>query len=181
MIEDQYLLNKLKQNDLSALDDAYISYKKDFFLFARTFSVSDEDTADVYQDTIISLYENVKNGKLDTLTSSLKTYLFAIGRFKLYRQMERNKKVCYEEQIIYSSEEIQLFDIDMSEERRNVLKNAIERLGDKCQKILDLYYYRGMTLDEAQQFLKYSTKDVLKNQKSRCLKQLKEFVKKSYA
>lgn len=181
MIDDQYLLDKLKQGDLMAFDKTYITYKKEFFLFAQTFSVSDEDIADVYQDTIISLYENVKNGKLDILTSSLKTYLFAIGRFKLYRQMDRNKKVCYEEQIIYSSEEMKLFDIDMNEERKNVLKSAMGRLGDKCQKILDLYYYKGMTLDEAQQFLDYSTKDVLKNQKSRCLKQLKEFVKESYA
>ena len=181
MIEDQYLLDKLKQGDLMALDKTYVTYKKEFFLFAKTFDVSDEDIADVYQDTIISLYENVKNGKLDVLTSSLKTYLFAIGRFKLYRQVDRNKKLCYEEQIIYSSEEMKLFDIDMSEERKNVLKSAIGRLGEKCRKILDLYYYRGMTLDEAQQFLEYSTKDVLKNQKSRCLKQLKEFVKESYA
>src|SRR3546814_13444488 len=107
-------------------------------------------------------------------TSSLKTYLFAIGRFKFYKQIERNKKVSYEDPVIYSSDEMQLFDIDISEERKNVLKDAIGRLGDKCQQILDLYYYRGMTLDEAQRFLKYSTKDVLKNQKSRCLKQLKD-------
>lgn len=181
MIEDQHLLDKLKQNDLTALDKAYITYKKEFFLFARTFSVSDEDIADVYQDTIISLYENVKNGKLDTLTSSLKTYLFAIGRFKLYKQIGKNKKECFEEHFIYSSEEVQLFDIDVSEERQNVLNKAFGRLGDKCQTILDLYYYKGMTLDEAQHFLDYSTKDVLKNQKSRCLKQLKELVKESYA
>ena len=181
MIEDQYLLDKLKQNDLTALDKAYLTYKKEFFLFARTFSVSDDDIADIYQDTIISLYENVTSGKLNTLTSSLKTYLFAIGRFKLYRQIERNQKACYDEQVIYSSEEVQLFDIDMSEERKALLKSAIGRLGDKCRQILDLYYYKGMTLDEAQQFLHYSTKDVLKNQKSRCLKQLKEFVKKGYA
>src|SRR5690606_26424525 len=111
MIEDQYLLDKLKQNDLTALDKAYLTYKKEFFLFARTFSVSDDDIADIYQDTIISLYENVTSGKLNTLTSSLKTYLFAIGRFKLYRQIERNQKASYDEQVIYSSEEVQLFDI----------------------------------------------------------------------
>src|SRR3546814_20515362 len=92
MIEDQYLLDKLRQDDLTALDEAYVRYKKGFFLFARTFSVPEEDIADVYQDTIISLYDNVKNGKIDTLTSSLKTYLFAIGRFKFYKQIERSEE-----------------------------------------------------------------------------------------
>jgi len=111
MTEDQDLLDRLKQDDLTALDEVYISYKETFLLFGRTFSAPDEDITDIYQDTMISLYENVKNGKLETLTSSLKTYLFAIGRFKIYKQMERNKKICFEEQIIYSSEETRLFDI----------------------------------------------------------------------
>lgn len=181
MIEDQHIIDKLKQNDLTALDKAYITFKKEFFLFARTFSVSDEDIADVYQDTMISFYENVQSGKLHTLTSSLKTYLFAIGRFKLYKQIGKNKNQHFDEQVIYASEEIQVFDIDVSEERKILLKNAFVQLGEKCQKILDLYYYKGMTLDETQDFLGYSTKDVLKNQKSRCLKQLKDLVKESYA
>lgn len=180
MIEDPYLLDKLKQNDLKTLDKVYITYRKDFFLFARTFSVSEEDIADIYQDSIISLYENIRTGKLEALTSSLKTYLFAVGRFKLYTQKRNNSKIYYDDAAIHSSEEVRLFDIDMTEERKSLLKDGMSRLGAKCQKILELYYYRGMTLDEIQKLLYYSTKDVLKNQKSRCLKQLKKFVKKSY-
>lgn len=180
MIEDQHIINKLKQNDLSALDKVYITFKKEFFLFARTFSVLDEDIADVYQDTIITLYENVKNGKLHTLTSSLKTYVFAIGRFKMYRQVENYKKQRHEEEVIYVSQETQLFDIDVSEERKIAIKKAYGLLGKKCREILDLFYYEGMTLDESQQILGYSTKDVLKNQKSRCLKQLKELVRENH-
>lgn len=66
MIEDQHIIDKLKQNDLTALDKVYITFKKEFFLFARAFSVSDEDIEDVYQDTMISFYENVESGKYNS-------------------------------------------------------------------------------------------------------------------
>jgi len=180
MIEDQSIVDRLKQNDLGALEEVYLEYKKGFFLFARTFSVSEDDIADVYQETIISLYENVGNGRLSTLTSSLKTYLFAIGRFKLYKQMGDHKKTAEFQPIIHASQETLLFDIDLDEQRKETIKRALDQLGGKCQRILEMFYYRGMTLDEAQRLLDYSTKDVLKNQKSRCLKKLREFLKVSY-
>jgi len=180
MIEDQSIVDRLKQNDLGALEEVYLEYKKGFFLFARTFSVSEDDIADVYQETIISLYENVGNGRLSTLTSSLKTYLFAIGRFKLYKQMGDHKKTGEFQPIIHASEETLLFDIDLDEQRKETIKKALDQLGGKCQRILEMFYYRGMTLDEVQRFLDYSTKDVLKNQKSRCLKKLRESLKVSY-
>src|SRR3546814_2830146 len=91
--------------------------------------------SDWSSDVCSSDLDNVKNGKIDTLTSSLKTYLFAIGRFKFYKQIERNKKVSYEDPVIYSSDEMQLFDIDISEERKNVLKDAIGRLDRKSTRL----------------------------------------------
>lgn len=180
MIEDQSILEKLKRNDLGALERVYLDHKMSFFRFARTFSVSDDDISDVYQETIISLYENVNSGRLRTLTSSLKTYLFAIGRFKLYKRMGQHKKNGGEPHPIHAFKEMRLFDIDMEEERKKALKSAMGKLGEKCKRILELYYYQGMSLEEAQQTLQYSTKDVLKNQKSRCLKKLRELLKEGH-
>lgn len=178
MIEDQHLIKKLKQKNLKTLDKVYLTYKEEFFLFARTFSISEEDIADVYQETVICFYENIQKGKLNQLTSSLKTYLFAIGKFKIYRQIKKNKLSYEDDLIIHSDEEIKIFEVEVSNKRQKVLKEAFNYLGKKCKKVLELYYYEGLTLDEIQNFLNYSSKDVLKSQKSRCLKQLKELVKK---
>ena len=180
MIEDQYFIEQLKQNNLKTLDKVYLMHKEEFYLFAGRFSISGDDILDVYQDTVISFYENVQNGKLKTLTSSLKSYLFAIGKYKIYRQMEKNKLVLSDELIIHSSPETESFEVEIGKTRQKVLKEAFDGLGSKCKKVLELYYYEGLTLDEIQEFLGYGSKDVLKSQKSRCLRQLKEFVTKRY-
>ena len=44
--------------------------------------------------------------------------------------------------------------------------------------ILKLFYYQGYNLDEIQEILEYSNKKVLKSQKSRCIRQLKDLVQK---
>lgn len=180
MIEDQQLIEDLKQKKLIVLDRIYLAYKEEFFLFARTFSVSEDDIADVYQETVISFYENITKGKLNQLTSSIKTYLFAIGKFKIYRQLKNNKLSFVDDLVIHSDEELKTFEVEVSKKRQKVLKEALYNLGAKCKEVLELFYYEGLTLDEIQNFLKYSSKDVLKSQKSRCLKQLKEIVTKRY-
>ena len=180
MIKDQYLIDKLKQNDLKTLDKVYLTYKKEFFLFARKLNAPADDIADIYQETIISLYENVQSGKLKKLTSTLKSYVFAIGKFKIYKQLNRAKKIYHEGEIIHVSEEMQIFETDAQEEQRQILKRSWKQLGSKCQEILELFYYKGMTLDEIQEALHYSSKDVVKSQKYRCVAQLKELARERY-
>ncbi len=180
MIKDQYVIDKLKEKDLRTLDEVYLTYKKEFFLFAKSFSLPVGDIDDIYQETIISLYENVQNKKLENLSSTLKTYLFAIGKFKIYKQLEMNKRLYNGDKVFHISEEMQVFEVEIEKERQRMLKKGWRKLGTKCQQILELYYYRGMVLDEIQTELSYTSKDVLKSQKSRCLKQLKELVNKQH-
>ena len=56
-------------------------------------------------------------------------------------------------------------------------KKSFEKLGQQCRKVLQLFYYDEKKLDEIQTLLGYTNKDVLKSQKSRCLKQLKELTR----
>ena len=58
-----------------------------------------------------------------------------------------------------------------------MLQKGLNKLGDQCKKVLELFYYEEKKLDEIQSILGYTNKDVLKSQKSRCLKQLKELIK----
>ena len=63
---------------------------------------------------------------------------------------------------------------------QELLKKYYDQLGDRCKSILNLFYYQGYNLDEIRAILNYSNKKVLKSQKSRCIKQLKDLVNKHY-
>ena len=75
-----------------------------------------------------------------------------------------------------------VFKDDMDEEDSKnsqiiLLQDAFDKLGERCKEVLKLFYYDENKLEEIQEKLGYSNKDVLKSQKSRCLKQLKDIIK----
>lgn len=168
-------LNQLKKGDEKTLRLFYEENKKGFLLFARKFSIEKADALDIYQDAIVAFIENLRKGKIDELRSSPSTYLFAIGKYLIFQRQKQNKTEAFYED--FSS-----FDLvweEMPEElaTENELKKAFQKLGEQCRKVLQLFYYEEKKLDEITALLDYDSKDVVKSQKSRCLKQLKSLMK----
>lgn len=177
MTKDKQFIEQLKSGDKKALDTIYLSYRNEFISFANKFSLHKDDALDIYQDSIIVFYENVRSGKLKDLTSTVKTYLFSIGKYKIYNTLNERKKIVDQTDFEASSnfEDDSLF-TDIPEEQTQKLQESFEKLGKKCREVLRLFYYEGQSIGEIQNILHYTSKDVVKSQKSRCIKQLKELV-----
>lgn len=180
MIEPHFdeLKKALKKGDMHLLDSLYINYKRPFLKFTNHFGLTHEDITDVYQDSIIALRDNVVNGTVKTLNCSIKTYLFSIGKFMIYKRFNAiSKDEVLEKE--YALEESFYNPFDYNEEVDHLQKkvnNSFDSLGGKCKELLKLFYYEGLTLKEIQVYLKYDNYNVVKSQKSRCLKTLKELV-----
>lgn len=174
----QNLLELLKKSDEKTLSMIYLENRLPFINFAKKSNFSDEDITDAYQDAIIILREKAISGALNQLNSSIKTYLFAIGKHILQEKKRRNNrqilKVCEEKNTTNFQETTDEFwDTNLSEFQEKIQK-GLQSMGKKCQEILTLFYYRGYTIEEITEELNYENKNVAKSQKSRCLKILKE-------
>ena len=171
------LIDLLKMNDEKAIRNFYNENKNGFILFAKRYNIHSDDIIDIYQDAVIALIENAKKGKIEDLKSSLSTYLFGIGKFMIFQKLRKDGKTIPME----SFEKIEMTYDDYTEEETDLqiklLQKGLNKLGDQCKKVLELFYYEEKKLDEIQSILGYTNKDVLKSQKSRCLKQLKELIK----
>ena len=88
----------------------------------KTYSLSKEDSEDVFQEASIVLYRAAIDGKLDNLTSSLYTYFIGICNNKAHEQLRANGKA----QIMY----IEDYSVEANGERYNTLLNKAERLLD---------------------------------------------------
>lgn len=168
----------LKKGDQSILKKLYIEYRADFIAFGRKISVLEDDVLDSYQDAIIALQEQAFKGKLDNITCSLKTYLFGIGKYILYEKNRKQQKTVLKvvETNDYETIEIDVFSNTLSNQQQKI-QTGFNKLGKKCKEILQLFYYRGYTIEDITDYLNYENKNVVKSQKSRCLKQLKEIIK----
>lgn len=182
-MSEQQLIQLLKETDKDVLRRLYVEYRGAFIAFAQKFCSDNDDIVDAYQDAIILLQEKAIKGDLDELRCTVKTYLFSIGKYMLYDKMRKQKKtVSYmrTEQDDYDYHSITLDFLDDEPSKMQIqLQHAFASLGKKCKEVLSLFYYRGYTIEEICKRLSYENKNVVKSQKSRCLKQLKDKVKMS--
>lgn len=177
MSNEKMVISGLKNQDEKVVSKVYSEYRSGFILFAQRFQLEQTQILDVYQDTLIALCENAKKGYLDNLSSSLKTYIFSIGKYKIFALLKKEqKKLSYEDTEYLTHEWIVDEPIEETESIK-ALQTAIPLLGEQCVKIIKLFYYDEKNLDEITEIMNYGNKNVVKSQKSRCLKQLKDLIK----
>lgn len=167
----------LKQGDEAVIRDVYQEFRPGFLLFAKRYDLDGDTILDVYQDAIMALCENAKKGNLDSLSSSLKTYLFSIGKYMIYDRLRKEKKQVIFENIENFHFEWEEYSDESNNEEIKQLQASFSKMGSKCREILLLFYYEERTLDEITELMEYENKDVAKSQKSRCIKSLKELIK----
>ncbi|WP_460220137.1 RNA polymerase sigma factor [Psychroserpens sp. MEBiC05023] len=180
---DIAVIQALKNRDQNALKHIYSNNRLAFMTFAKKYPIAEEDIIDIYQDAIIALRNNAVNGTIDNLKSELKTYLFSIGKYMIYDKLRQQKKMHLVEDTSHfvKNETEFVFDTETNEltSRQKQLQVAFKALGQKCKDVLTLFYYRGFDLEEIMNELNYTNKDVVKSQKSRCIKSLKMMILKN--
>jgi len=180
-MSEQQLIQLLKEADKDVLKRLYLEYRSAFISFAQKLCSNSDDIVDSYQDAIIVLQEKALKGDLDQLRCTLKTYLFGIGKYILYEKMRKQQKTVTRMKLVQEDYDYNAIAVDFLEDQPNEMQQKLQRafvtLGKRCKEVLSLFYYRGYTIEEICERLHYENKNVVKSQKSRCLKQLKDKIK----
>lgn len=174
------LFTKIRQGDSKVLEAIYVDNRLAFLNFGLKYNLNEEALLDIYQDAIIAFVENVTNGKIIALNSSVKTYLFSIGKYMIFKKLKKESKLetldLDDKRLELSIKLIDNINDETDNENNKLIEHCLDKLGHQCQTVLKLFYYNGLTLEEIQKHLDYSNYNTIKSQKSRCLKNLKELI-----
>lgn len=140
--------------------------------FVRLNKGSQQEAEDLYQEGIITLYEQIKKGNF-AMSSSIKTYLYAICRNKWMSKLKSRIPVT---DVYESLEQIPVEEAHTGSPLPNELeiKGAIEKLGEPCRTLLVGYYFHKLSLEQLAGKLNYASANVAKQQKFRCIERLKK-------
>lgn len=173
-------LEDLRKGSDKLLRKVYEENRNKFLNYARRYNLSEDENIDLYQDAYIIFYDNVMSGKIEHLTSSVSTYLFAIGKYLIFDQIRKNKKIVGSNFDLSKLGDNNL-PLDMIEMERaeltteqQLLQKHFTTLGAKCKELLTLFYYRGYSIQEIMAHENYNSENVVKAAKSRCMKTLRE-------
>ncbi|MDR3712108.1 MAG: sigma-70 family RNA polymerase sigma factor [Puia sp.] len=165
--------------------------------FVLSNSGTDQDARDVFQEGILAAWNNLSKNRYESREGKgLESYLRKICRF---RWLERTRSAAFRYSSAMDTESFsgeendfrgdsggkQLPSTDLlndSDDSLNQLirkeeidqaRQLLARLRERCRKILYLFYYRRLSMEEIASEMEL-TADSAKNQKYRCLNQLRE-------
>lgn len=172
-LSDDVLQERLRSDDKEALEEVYTGYRQEFINYSKRYPLNEDDIIDIYQDSVIAMHQNFVISQLKLTSSNVKTYLFGIGKNKLFKKLKalnRMLRIEIETNDIY---EVVDFEAHSPTEQQKVLAKNLSQISESCQTILKMFYYRGLTIEDIVELTHYKDGNTVKSQKSRCLKSLK--------
>lgn len=172
---EKALLQGLAQSDRKAIETIY---KQNYNMIQSLIvnnSGSADDAKDIFQETMIVLYERVRSGTFE-LNCLIKTYVYSVSRrlwLKRLQQMNRYVPALDGLQDTVPVDE----EIEENERISNefqVMEKAINSLGEPCKSLLEAYYLDKKNMQDIALSFGYTNADNAKNQKYKCLMRLKK-------
>jgi RNA polymerase sigma factor (sigma-70 family) len=108
---------------------------------------------------------------------SVVTYLYAIAKNLIYKYHRKNELINRHKVRLYEHYRFISLKTDELENYSHLIHNALANMKEPCKTILNLFYIKGLKLAMIANTMEYTNVDVVKTQKSRCLKKLKEIVR----
>lgn len=173
--DNKLVIEKIRNGDKTQLEIIYKSHKFEFINWlTNKFNCSEEEARDIYQFAVMTLYDNIKSQRLSELTSSIKTYLFAIGKHKIMEQKKASIRfVPKMEEQLTDVPEVGRWEDEMYEESLQLVERCLELLGEPCKSLLELYYYHNMSMEEIADRMNYKNRFTSKNLKYKCINRLR--------
>jgi RNA polymerase sigma factor (sigma-70 family) len=170
------IIQKIKSGGQTELGLVYEEYREEFIRWAiKEYNCSMDDSQDIYQLTILIFYDNIRQGKLEHLVSSVKTYLFGIGKNVVRENMRKEKRYVPISKEKWLKENLIDEPSDpIDESAFDRAKNALAKLGQPCQRLVELFYYEKKSIPEITLEMNYKNPETAKNQKCKCMARLRK-------
>lgn len=177
---EKSLLDGLARNDKRAVETIYKENYNIVQALVMNNSGTAEDAKDIFQETMIALYEKVQSGTFE-LNCQLKTFIYSISRRLWLKRLVLQNRFNVSE----TQEDFISVDEDVEEhERRNtefgMMEKAMSNLGEPCKSLLEAFYMQKRSMQEIAASFGYTNSENAKNQKYKCLMRLKKLFFSQY-
>jgi len=181
--DDQFLaaINSGGQNRQAALRAIYDDneLKRKVIQFVRNRQGNTEDGQDMFHEGIIVLDRNIRESKFRG-EAPLKGYLYSICRFLWMNQLRKQAHTTQGAETVLANEPDEYTpEITMiAQERKDLLNSLLGQLGERCQRILELWKL-SYSMEEIATSLGFSSADMARKAKYRCHVSLVELVQQN--
>jgi RNA polymerase sigma factor (sigma-70 family) len=173
-ISDSALLNQLKSEDNASFGVLYTFYFPSMAAYIINNGGSNEDAEDIFQESIIALLQKLRETDF-VLTSSLKTYLFAIARNLWLKRLRDYKLKTINGFEKYPTEpETFTFELLHEPTKEEKLTSWLAKITAHCQRILKAIFFYKEPMGSLMQKMGWKNKHTAANQQYKCIQQVRK-------
>jgi RNA polymerase sigma factor (sigma-70 family) len=173
--DEKALLKGLAKDDRKSVETIY----KLFYNMVQSLIINNngsaDDARDIFQETVIVLYEKAKTGTFE-LNCQLKTYVYSVSRRLWLKRLQQQQKyfpdVSLLEETVPVEEEIEGHNQRNSEFQ--MMEKALLHLGEPCKSLIEAFYLQKKSMIDIAGHFGYTNADNAKNQKYKCLMRLRK-------
>jgi RNA polymerase sigma factor (sigma-70 family) len=174
---ERRLLERIAAGDDRALLSLYNANWKVIVSYVVRNSGTTDDAKDLLQEALVILWERVRSGRFEQ-SARLGTFLYATVRNLWLRRLARRRREAPED----TSDErpsglLSPLDELVKSEEAGIVRDALERLGDPCRRLLMLYYWEELPMEKIAIAMGFANADTAKSKKYQCKKSLEQILR----
>lgn len=154
----------------------------------KKFSIPDDDLSDIYQESSMALFLNIRDGKLSNLTSTLSTYFLRICINQSLKFIEKQNKVVplFDDSTLTNKDNFlpdkidELYQLCTEDENaenisrsEKIVQDIIESMPDTCRNVFQGYYWDNLTTTTIADMFGFANANSVKTQKYKCLQKFR--------
>jgi len=177
---DARILDLIRRGDEKGLVLLFESSRTMVRSFILRNSGTVDDAEDLLQEAVVILWEKVRKGEFE-YRSKLSTFVFATVKNLWLRRLARSRR---EIPMELDPERAEAGDPSPLEEaieteQAQLVRDALERLGEPCKTLLLLFYWEELPMEEIALKMGMANADTAKSKKYQCKKALERLLKGS--
>lgn len=152
------------------------------------YSLSNEDYDDIYQESSIALFQNIKNKKIENRDCALSTYFLKVCINQTLKFLNNKHTVSlFDDRIITSKEDVKVdkldellnicdeYDPDNDKQiTEEIVRNIIDNLPAKCHNIFWGYYWGNLSNETIAEMFGFANANTVKAEKYKCVSKFKQ-------
>ena len=175
---DAKILDLMRRGNEEALVMLYESNRRSVFAYVTRNSGTENDAEDMLQEALVVLWERVRTGQFE-YTAKLSTFVYGVvkrmwSRRLAHRRREPLSELDPEE---HSDGALSVLDDLIECEEAELVRQALDKIGDQCQKLLKLFYWEELSMEEIAINMGFANAETAKAKKYQCKKALEKVLR----
>jgi RNA polymerase sigma factor (sigma-70 family) len=173
---DARILDRIRKGDEGALVELYRENRNPVMALVTRNSGREEDADDILQEALVTLWERVRTGRF-RYSARLGTFIYATARNMWLRRLARARRELPGIETDPPGDDASPLDILIEEEEAEIVRSALERLGEPCRRLLLLFYWEEESMESIAAMMGMANADTVKSKKYQCKRALEELVR----